>query len=60
MTWLMRLFELIEYIALFIANLDFLYIEWVFDLVYPFILFIICLFAVPIVMVTGMFGKIEN
>lgn len=56
MTWLMWIFEYIEKFALLIANLDFLYIEWVLDLIFPFYLFIVCLFAVPIFMIVSMFG----
>jgi len=57
MTYLTSLFELITKYSILIANLDFLYIEWVFDLIYPFILFLIILFSVPIIMILGMFGK---
>jgi hypothetical protein len=56
MTWLMLFFECLKNTALYIASLDYIYIEWIINLSFPFILFLILLFAVPIVMITCMFG----
>lgn len=52
----MWFFDMIVKVCLYIADLDFLYIEWILDLLQPFILFVIFLFSVPILMIGGMFG----
>ena len=57
MSWLKLFFEYIKKTALNLSNLDFIYIEWLISLIYPFALFLILLFAVPIVMITCMFGN---
>ena len=52
MTWWIKwAFEMIEHGAKAIAELDYLYFEWIFDLVYPFLFFILLLFLLPFAIV---------
>jgi hypothetical protein len=50
MSWLAWVFEWISKIAQIIANLDYLYIEWLIGLIYPFLLFLLSLFVLPLAM----------
>ncbi|CAF0741829.1 unnamed protein product [Brachionus calyciflorus] len=57
MSWIIKyIFETIEKLAQFIANLDYLYIEWILDLTYPSLIFILTLFILPLTIVVLTFG----
>ena len=53
----MYIFETIQQAARVVADLDYLYIEWLLNHFYPILFFLISLFTVPILMVGMMFAQ---
>ena len=56
MSWISWIFECVTTIASTIAHLDYVYIEWLINLIMPFIIFIITLFLLPAVIIILTFG----
>lgn len=56
MSWVKWSLELMSNWARSIAELDLLYIEWIFDILYPFLIFVLLLFLLPFVIVALTFA----
>ena len=56
MSWISWIFDWVTTVASLIAHLDYIYIEWLINLILPFIVFIIALFLLPAIIIVLTFG----